>query len=270
MLVVISPAKKLDFSPPPPDLPATQPALAAEALLLAEAARKLTTTKLEKLMSISTALAELNHARFQEMRFPTTPENGKQAALAFAGDTYLGLDAATLSADDLAWGQSHLGILSGLFGLLRPLDLIQPYRLEMGSQLRNRRGKNLYAFWGERLAARANALTADHPDRTVINCASVEYWRGMRAELLSAGAITPVFREDKGGESKTIGFVAKRSRGMMARWIVQNRVEKPDAIKDFCEEDYVYRPSESTATDWVFTRPSRTARAPGPASARAA
>jgi cytoplasmic iron level regulating protein YaaA (DUF328/UPF0246 family) len=259
VLVVISPAKKLDFSPPPPGLPATQAVLAAEAELLSASTRKLTTKKLEKLMNISPALAELNRERFQELSFPTTPENGKQAALAFAGDTYLGLDAATLSADDLAWGQSHLAILSGLFGILRPLDLIQPYRLEMGSQLSTRRGKNLYAFWGKRLAARANELTADHADRTVINCASIEYWRGMRAELLSAGAITPVFRENKGDESKTVGFVAKRSRGMMARWIVRNRVENPDAIKDFREEDYVFQPRESTATEWVFTRASRTA-----------
>ncbi len=259
MLVVISPAKKLDFSPPPPNLPATQPALAAEAALLAETARKLTVKQLEELMGISTALAELNHARFQELSFPTTPENGKQAALAFAGDTYLGLDAATLAAGDLAWAQSHLAILSGLFGILRPLDLIQPYRLEMGSQLRNRRGKNLYAFWGKRLAARADELTAGHPDRRVINCASIEYWRGIRAERLRGGAITPVFREQKGGESKTIGFVAKRSRGMMARWIVQNRVEDADAIKDFREDDYVFQPGDSTATEWVFTRPSRAA-----------
>ncbi|MEZ4265305.1 MAG: peroxide stress protein YaaA [Myxococcota bacterium] len=259
MLVVISPAKKLDFSPSPPGLPATQPALEAETEILAESTRKLTTKKLEKLMSISTTLAELNRARFQEMSFPTTPDNGKQAALAFAGDTYLGLEATTLAPADLEWAQSHLAILSGLYGILRPLDLIQPYRLEMGSQLRTRRGKNLYAFWGKRLAARTNELTADHRDRTVINCASVEYWRGIRPELLSAGSITPVFRENKGDESKTIGFVAKRSRGMMARWIVQNRVETPEAIKDFREEDYVFQPRESTATEWVFTRASRTA-----------
>jgi hypothetical protein len=138
---------------------------------------KLSAKKLEKLMDISPALAELNRERFQQMSFPTTPANGKQAALAFAGDTYAGLDAPTLSPDDLAWAQSHLAILSGFYGLLRPLDLIQPYRLEMGTALPTRRGKNLYAFWGKRLAARANELTAGHPDRRVVNCASVEYWR---------------------------------------------------------------------------------------------
>lgn len=259
MLVVISPAKTLDLSPAPPGLPATDAVHAAESELLAKTTVKLSAKKLEKLMDISPALAALNRERFQQMSFPTTPANGKQAALAFAGDTYAGLDAPTLSPDDLAWAQSHLAILSGFYGLLRPLDLIQPYRLEMGTALPTRRGKNLYAFWGKRLAARANELTAGHPDRRVVNCASVEYWRAIRPELLSAGAITPVFKEQDGEGAKVISFFAKRARGAMARWLIQQRAEAPEAIKDFAADGYRYQPGQSTDTEWVFTRPARPA-----------
>ncbi|MCB9787954.1 MAG: peroxide stress protein YaaA [Deltaproteobacteria bacterium] len=259
MLVVISPAKKLDWSPPSPELPHTRATLEEESARLAEVTRKLTARKIARLMDLSESLAQLNHERFQALSFPTTPANGKQAALAFAGDTYQGLDAASLTPEDLDWAQTHLGILSGLFGLLRPLDLMQAYRLEMGTRLSNRRGKDLYAFWGKRIAARINALTEGHPDRTVVNCASVEYWKAVRPGLLAARTVTPVFKEAKDGQAKVVGFVAKRSRGLMARWIIQNRLEDPEALKSFREEDYVYQPEESTDSELVFVRPSRTA-----------
>lgn len=253
MLVVLSPAKSLDFDPAPADLPDTAPQLAADTAVLAERARSLTPADLKRLMNISDSLADLNHARFQSFGRPRRGDTAKQAALAFAGDTYTGLRAGELSKDDLAWAQDHLRILSGLYGLLRPLDLIEPYRLEMGTKLDTERGKDLYAFWGDRIARALDAALEGHAHRVVVNCASEEYFKATRG--LSARVVTPVFREEKDGKSRVIGLMAKRARGMMARYIVTNRLEDPEALKRFDEAGYRFRPEGSDDSTFVFTRP---------------
>lgn len=254
MLVLLSPAKSLDFDPPPADIPATDPRLADDTAVLAERARALAPADLKRLMGISDALADLNHARFQA--FGTAQgEQAKQAALAFSGDTYTGLDAATLSKDDLLWAQDHLRILSGLYGVLRPLDRIEPYRLEMGTKLDTERGKDLYAFWKGRIAPRLEADLEGHPHPVIVNCASTEYFKAAEAKRLKARVITPVFHEDENGSGRVIGLMAKRARGMMARYVVDHRLEDPEALKAFDSGGYRFQPDRSDADTWVFARP---------------
>lgn len=254
MLVLISPAKKLNFEDSAPFDTHTQPDFLDDSEDLVEEARTLTRADLSRLMKISESLADLNYRRFQSFSTPFDLGNAKQAALAFNGDTYTGLDAPSLSEEDFAFAQAHLRILSGLYGLLRPLDLMQPYRLEMGTKFQNRRGGDLYDFWGDSLTGAINETTSDHKDRTVINCASNEYFKAVKPKQLEGRLITPVFKEIKAGQAKVLGMFAKRARGMMARYIIQNRIETPDAIKDFSEGGYRYRPDLSTESDWVYTR----------------
>ena len=206
-------------------------------------------------MDLSEPLAELNRERFQTMGFPFTRENAKPCLLAFQGDVYKRLDASSLSSGDLEWSQGHLRILSGLYGLLRPLDLIQPYRLEMGTRLSSPRGKNLYQFWGSRLVDSLNQEHAERPTAAVLNLASNEYVKAVPQKELEPPLLTAVFQEVRDGQPKTIAFLAKKARGMMARFVVQNRIEKPDDLKEFAVEGYGFRSDLSSGDRFIFTRP---------------
>ena len=205
-------------------------------------------------MGISEKLADLNHERFQLFSTPFTPDNAKPAALTFNGDTYTGLDAPSLSEADLNWAQNHLGILSGLYGLLRPLDLMQPYRLEMGTRMKNSRGGNLYELWGDRITRQISDRMANHADQTLVNLASNEYFKSVKTGELPGTVITPAFKEIRDGNAKMISFMAKRARGMMARFIVEGRLDRPEGMKDFTSGGYRYDPNLSTDTTWTFTR----------------
>jgi cytoplasmic iron level regulating protein YaaA (DUF328/UPF0246 family) len=255
MIAVVSPAKKLDTAPIDLPLDPTQPQLLDQTELLMGTTRRLSPKALRSLMGISEKLAELNHHRFQSFATPFTPDNAKPAALTFNGDVYLGLDAGTLSTPDLAWAQDHVAILSGLYGLLRPFDLMQPYRLEMGTRLKTRRGKNLYAFWGQRITDRINTQLTEHADQTLVNLASNEYFKAVKLDKLSGVVITPVFKELRDGGPKVISFMAKRARGEMTRFMVQQRLDRPEGLKDFDQSGYRFDQALSTPTTWTFTRP---------------
>lgn len=255
MLALLSPAKSLDFTPAPAGLTATQPELGAETTALVALAKKLRPSDIKKLMDISEKLADLNYARFQAFGTPEYQSSAKQAALAFNGDTYLGFEAKSLTVHDLLWSQERVRILSGLYGLLRPLDVIEPYRLEMGIRLANPRGPDLYAFWRGKIGPLIDSLVSTHHSPVVINVASEEYAKAMEANRLKARVITPVFREERDGQSRIIGLMAKRARGAMARFMVVNRIEKPEGLKDFTSGGYRYQPAHSDDTTWVFTRP---------------
>ena len=254
MLALISPAKKLDVENEMPLDDFTMPGLLDESQELVEAVRKLGKGGLKALMKLSVTLTDLNYARYERYSTPFTPDNAKRAVFMFRGDTYVGLDADTLSEDDLAYSQDHLNILSGLYGLLRPLDLMQPYRLEMGSKLPTRRGEDLYDFWGQRLTDACNVTTSSHNNRTVVSLASNEYIKAIRPQSLAGPFVTCHFKEMKDGAPRTIGLLAKRARGRMARFMVQNRVETTDGLKGFTEDGYTFQPDLSTDEDLVFVR----------------
>lgn len=256
MLIILSPAKTLDFSPMPPalaGLDATTPDMLDESRLLVERLREFSPAGLASLMGISDALAALNVGRYAAWSMPFTPDNAKPAALAFAGDVYEGLDAASLSPADLAFAQRHVRILSGLYGALRPLDRIQAYRLEMGTRLENARGKDLYAFWGERIARALNSALPD-PAATLVNLASEEYFRAVDLRCLSAPVVQPVFEDWKGGKYKVISFHAKRARGLMARHAITARLSSAEGLKEFSAEGYRFDVAASDARRWVFRR----------------
>lgn len=254
MLTLLSPAKSLDLSPPPAGLPVSEPRFEGDIEVLMKRCKKLTVVELAKLMSLSQPLAELNRQRFQDMSLPFTSANAKPCVLAFQGDVYRKLDAASLSKRDLKWAQSRVRILSGLYGLLRPLDLIQPYRLEMGTRLANERGKNLYEFWGEKLVDAINAEHAERRVSAVLNLASNEYFKAVPAKSLVPPLVTAVFQEVRDGKLKTISFSAKKARGLMTRFIVRNRIDRPEGLKDFSDEGYGFRPDLSAEELLVFTR----------------
>ncbi len=254
MLAVVSPAKKLDFSELDRPLKSTDPDFLSEAKKLATAARKLSKSELQNLMKLSDSLTELNFERFKTFKSNPGADLTKQAAFAFAGDTYTGLDATSLSDKELTYAQDHLRIISGLYGVLRPLDRIQPYRLEMGRSLPNPRGSDLYTFWGGRIGQALDKAVASHKSAVVINAASSEYFKAAQAKTMTARVITPHFKEIKDGEARAIGFFAKKARGSMARYLIQNRIEKPEDLKSFDTEGYVYRDDLSSENDWVFTR----------------
>ena len=258
MYTVISPAKRLHEGPAIPSRGHTTPQWLDESTALIERLQPLSEESLSQLMGISASLASLNSQRYQDWGGLVEKQAGKQAALTFAGDTYVGLDAASLDASEMDFAQDHLGILSGLHGLLRPLDLIQPYRLEMGTSLKNARGKNLYEFWGSRIAERIAQSLEAHPHKALINLASTEYFKALDREAFPHRVVTPVFKEIKGGKAKVVSFVAKRARGTMARYIVRNRVEDPERLKGFTEMGYAYQADASSEDAWVFTRPSGT------------
>jgi len=251
MLTLLSPAKSLDFSAPPKGPRATRPRLEEDAAVLLERCKQLDAGDLRRLMKLSQKLGELNYQRFQEMTVPSIDENAKPCVLAFTGDVYRGLSASTLSAADLEWAQDRLRILSGLYGVLRPLDLIQPYRLEMGTRLETTRGRNLYEFWGGRLADVLNAEHEARPVNAVLNLASNEYFKAVGADRLEPRVVTAEFKELRDGQWKTIGFYAKKARGLLARFIVERRIDDPEGLKDFAEERYSFRPDLS-ADDRLF------------------
>ncbi|MEN9577118.1 MAG: hypothetical protein RJA70_127 [Pseudomonadota bacterium] len=259
MLAVLSPAKKLDFELRETPFDATRPPLSQHTAELLKTAKALKTTELARLMKLSDSLANLNHERFQHFSpKPTLGVNAKQAALAFAGDTYGGLQATDFDQSDFSFAQDHLRILSGLYGVLRPLDMIQPYRLEMGTRLLNPRGKDLYAFWQSHIASQLNrdfkALHTAPSASVLINLASTEYFTAVDRRALKARILTCVFKEKRDGQTKVIGFFAKKARGMMARHIVKNRLTEPSGLKDFSSAKYRFQPKLSTADEWVFVR----------------
>lgn len=253
MLVVISPAKRLDWSAR--DIAPTVPAFQADANRLAKTARNLPLKSLRKLMDLSPDLARLNRDRFRDFAEDPAPEATRPAVFAFAGDTYVGLDAASLDADELRWAQDHLRILSGLYGVLRPLDAIQPYRLEMGSRLKTRRGKSLYDYWRKEPARALNAQGEAVKTEILVNCASQEYFGAVSVKALKLRVITPSFLEDDGKSLKSVGFFAKKARGAMARFIVQNRLDAPEALQGFDLGGYAFDPELSEPDTPVFRRP---------------
>lgn len=253
MLIVISPAKRLDFTETDPALPATQPRFGEDTGSLIRTARRQTRADLRRLMGISEDLAKLNHTRFREFD-ETATDKGVQAVMAFAGDVYQGLEARKFDSAQLDWAQGHLRILSGLYGLLRPLDRIQPYRLEMGVRLKTRRGGSLYDFWDDRISNQLNADAEGHPHPVLINLASQEYFGAVDAKALKLPVVTPNFREEKDGESRIISFFAKKARGAMARYAIENRIENPEDLKAFDRDGYRFNPTQSSETEWIFTR----------------
>ena len=252
MLVTISPAKSLDLSPT--GLTPTEPAFAADAVRLARTMRGQTLGQLRDLMGISDDLARLNRDRFRAFSDAPVAEAVKPAAWMFDGDTYQGLEAATLDADDIAFAQGHLCILSGLYGLLRPLDAIQPYRLEMGSRLKTRRGNSLYDYWGDTIARALNTRAAEVGTDTLVNCASQEYFGAADRPALKLRVVTPQFLEVKDGRARVVSFFAKRARGAMARFIVQHRLTDPQGIRDFATVGYRFDADLSDGDTWAFVR----------------
>ena len=263
MLTVISPAKRLDqtLRAPPEGIAATVPAFATDAGRLVRLAKALTVANLCALMDISEPLGRLNHDRFKVYRAKPDETQSWPAAFLFAGDTYAGLEAATMEPDALRWAQGHLRILSGLYGALRPLDAIQPYRLEMGSKLANPKGADLYAFWGDKIAKALNAQAAEVATKVLINCASAEYFGAVDRKKLKLQVITPVFLEDRDGDAKIISFWAKKARGAMARFIADHQLTDPADIRGFETGGYRFDAGRSTADAWVFLRPAVEAEA---------
>ncbi|MFK7829949.1 MAG: peroxide stress protein YaaA [Congregibacter sp.] len=254
MLSVISPAKTLDFETPPTTRKTTQPEFLERSEALIDDARSLDPGDIQALMGVSEKIAALNHQRFMNWSRPFDSANAKQAILAFKGDVYTGLEAETLSAAQLGYAQKHLRILSGLYGLLRPLDLMQPYRLEMGLKFGNRGGKNLYEFWGESLTESLNKQLKKTGTPVLLNLASNEYFKAVKPGALAGEVITPVFKDLKGEKYKIISFFAKKARGQMARYIIDEGINEVAALKKYRLAGYRFNAGESTARELVFTR----------------
>ncbi len=254
MLMVISPAKTLDYESPLATEKYTQPELLAASQQLIDIARQLSPAQIASLMSISDKLAHLNAERFNDWQADFTPDNARQAILAFKGDVYTGLDAGTLEEDDFTFAQQHLRMLSGLYGVLRPLDLMQPYRLEMGIKLSNPQGKDLYSFWGDRLTKVLNDALADQGDDVLVNLASDEYFKAVKPGSLKGRIVKPVFLDEKNGKFKVISFYAKKARGLMTRYIIRNRLNSVEQLKAFDTDGYFYDEAGSSADELVFKR----------------
>lgn len=255
MLLLLSPAKSLDYeTPEPAGLAHTLPEFRADAAALVALLRARTPAEIAALMDLSEPLAALNVGRYAAWSSRFTAANSKAAVLAFNGDVYEGLDAASLGAEDLAWAQQHLGILSGLYGLLRPLDRLQPYRLEMGTRLANPRGKDLYAWWGPRLAEALDQRLAKDPAPLLVNLASEEYFKAVARKALRSPVLHCAFEDWKGGSWKVISFHAKRARGLMARHAILQRAHRPEQLQAFAAEGYAYEPAASQPGRYVFRR----------------
>ncbi|UBX47538.1 peroxide stress protein YaaA [Providencia alcalifaciens] len=257
MLITISPAKTLDYESPLTIDTFTQPELLSESEKLIKACRKLTPADIASLMKISDKLAGLNAARFGEWQPNFSPDNARQAILAFKGDVYTGMQAETFSPADFEFAQQHLRMLSGLYGVLRPLDLMQPYRLEMGIRLKNSRGKDLYEFWGDIITQHLNKALAAQGDNILVNLASDEYFKSVNTKKLDAEIIKPVFLDEKNGKYKVISFYAKKARGLMSRFIIQNKLTKSEQLSDFNLEGYQFDQAQSKGNELVFTRPEQ-------------
>lgn len=250
MQIILSPAKKLDFESDNPFKDYRQPAFLKESEQLIKELRKRSKSELKEMMGISENLAELNRQRYQNWQLPFTPENSRQAIMAFDGDVYKSLQAGNLSKKEINFAQKHLFILSGLYGLLRPLDLIQPYRLEMGSKFETAQWKSLYDFWDDKITRALN----NTGDDILLNLASQEYFKVIQKQKLKLQVITPVFRELKGEKLQTVGIQAKKARGLMTRFIIKNQISDPEEIKFFNENGYRFQTSLSDDDNWVFTR----------------
>jgi hypothetical protein len=254
MIAVISPAKKLNFNAESPIKAFTQCDFLDESKKLVDKAKDYTVDDIMKLMSVSENIANLTVQRFQDWKLPFDEQNAKQAALAFNGDTYTGLDAETFSQDDFNYSQEHLRILSGLYGLLRPLDLIQPYRLEMGTTMNNSKGKNLYEFWGTKISEQLNRDINNNKSKYIVNCASDEYFKVIDFPTLNVPVIKPIFKDVKNGVPKVISFFAKRARGMMSKYIIKNRVKSIDDLHGFNDNGYAFQPDQSENHELVYIR----------------
>ncbi|AUN94895.1 peroxide stress protein YaaA [Pseudazoarcus pumilus] len=258
MIFVLSPAKALDYETPPAVADYTQPDHLDASAELIDVLRRLSPAEVAKLMGLSDKLAALNVARYQEWSRPFSPDNAKQAVLAFNGDVYEGLDAPSLSREDLEWAQRHLRILSGLYGVLRPLDLMQAYRLEMGTKLETPAGKTLYAWWGERITEALNNVIAEREQAgeapVLVNLASDEYFKSVKPAKLKARIVAPVFQDWKNGQYKIISFYAKRARGLMARHAIVHRITDVEGLKGFDADGYAFAPEQSSDDRLVFRR----------------
>lgn len=254
MIAVISPAKKLNFNAESPIKAFTQCDFLDESKKLVDKAKDYTVDDIMKLMSVSENIANLTVQRFQDWKLPFDEQNAKQAALAFNGDTYTGLDAETFSQDDFNYSQEHLRILSGLYGLLRPLDLIQPYRLEMGTTMNNSKGKNLYEFWGTKISEQLNRDINNNKSKYIVNCASDEYFKVIDFPTLNVPVIKPIFKDVKNGVPKVISFFAKRARGMMSKYIIKNRVQSIDDLHGFNDNGYAFQSDQSENHELVYIR----------------
>lgn len=254
MLMIISPAKTLDYESSPVTQEFTTPVFLAESTELIKQLRTLNPSDIANLMGISDKLAGLNAARFEAWQTPFTPDNAKQAILAFKGDVYSGLDTESLSSEDFAFAQSRLRILSGLYGLLRPLDLMQAYRLEMGTRFANNRGKDLYAFWCDRITEKLNEALQQQTDNVLVNLASNEYFKSVKPAKFEGKIFTPIFKDFKNGQYKIISFYAKKARGLMVRYIIDNRINRVEELKGFDYKGYAFNADMSEGNDWVFIR----------------
>lgn len=254
MLTLLSPAKTLDFETPPTTSTHTQPEFLDHAAELIDQLKGYSPDDIGTLMKLSPALSELNVQRYHDWQMPFTPSNAKAAMLAFKGDVYTGLEAETFNEQELAFAQDHVRMLSGLYGLLKPLDLMQPYRLEMGTKLSNERGKDLYQFWGTIITDALNQELAQHAQPVVVNLASNEYFKSVKAKQLDAELITPVFKDEKNGQYKIISFYAKKARGLMAAYLVRNQIDSAAELKQFDVAGYRYSEEDSNADTWVFKR----------------
>ncbi|MBA5683040.1 peroxide stress protein YaaA [Photobacterium damselae subsp. damselae] len=254
MLIVVSPAKTLDYDSPLVTEQYTLPELTEHSQQLIEVCRELTPMDIARLMKVSDKIAGLNAARFAEWVPTFTPENARPAMFAFKGDVYTGLAAETMTAKQIAYAQQHFRMLSGLYGLLRPLDLMQPYRLEMGTKLENPRGANLYQFWGNIITDKVNLALAEQGDDILVNLASNEYFKSVKPKQVKGTIITPVFKDAKKGQYKVISFYAKKARGLMARYIIDNQIDSIEKLKEFDAAGYYFVAAESTATELVFKR----------------
>ena len=254
MIAILSPSKTQDLTQPLPDLSYTEPALLSEAKLLLAQLQQQSADDLAKLMSISDSLAALNHERYQRFSFPFTTSNARPALFAFQGDVYTDIAVHDYQAADFDFAQQHLRILSGFYGLLRPLDLIQAYRLEMKTRLHTPRGPGLYKFWGDLITKQLNLMLREHDQPVVVNLASQEYFKAVDTRQLNGRVITPEFKEYKNGQLKTIAVYAKRARGKMANFIVTRRISDPQQIKIFNEGNYEYDELLSSENKWIFAR----------------
>ena len=254
MLMVISPAKTLDYDTPPPTQRFTQPEHLDHSQLLIDQLREMSPRQISELMHLSDKLAALNVARYGSWNPAFNPDNAKQALLAFKGDVYTGLNASDFTDDDFEFAQRHLRMLSGLYGVLRPLDLMQPYRLEMGTKLANPRGKDLYAFWGERISGWLNEALAAQGDEILLNLASIEYFGAVKRHALKARVIEVDFKDMKNGQYKIISFYAKKARGLMSRYVIKERITDPKQLEDFDYDGYRFSADESSADKLVFLR----------------
>ncbi|MCK0164964.1 peroxide stress protein YaaA [Marinobacter sp. S6332] len=253
MLMVISPAKTLDYESPLATETYTQPDFLDDACELIDQLKELEPHQVSNLMSVSDKLGQLNAERFQNWHTPFSPENSRQAVLAFKGDVYTGLDAESFSEQDFNFAQKHLRMLSGLYGILKPLDLMQPYRLEMGTKFENKRGNDLYAFWGERLTQEINRLLKSD-DEVLVNLASNEYFKSIKKKDLEGQLITPQFKDWKNGQYKIISFYAKKARGLMCRYAILNRITNANDLKGFDLDGYYFSEDQSDKNNWVFLR----------------